>query len=255
MHRAHDTGGRPSALELRVLAAARRGGATAAIFDSVSRESRWREVILAGGCAVVTACSSPSDGNSAGDASGDASGASGDASGSFDATDAPTGDATAVGDGAVDAEAGSSGCASRNDCLNGPFPAGLGVWCCIDRTCIYGQSAIDAVACTDANTQPIQSSNYDQSCQTDGDCIAVAEGNLCVPSATFCPLSGAINKSAYTRYQADVAKTNAAICGAVGSCGASLGPCCRSGTCQTGNPCGVVQPSDAATDSGDASRE
>ncbi len=220
----------------------------------MSSEARWREMIFAGGCAVVTACSSPSRGNSASDASGDASYAS------VDAADAPTRDASADadgdGDGAVGPETGSSACASRpQDCLNTPFPAGLGVWCCIDKICVYGQSAIDAVACTDANMQPIQASNYDQSCHTDDDCIAVAEGNFCVPGATFCPLSGAINKSAYGQYQADVARTNAAICGAVGSCGASLGPCCQSGTCQTGNTCAAVQPSDAATDVGDATRE
>ena len=162
----------------------------------------------------------------------------------------------AIADGAGnDATVGA--CASRQDCIdnNHPFPAGLGVWCCIDRTCVYGLSAVNAVACTDANVQPIQASNYDQSCQMDDDCVAVAEGNFCVPGATFCPLSGAINKSAYAQYQADVAKTNAAICGAVGSCGYSLGPCCQSGTCATGNTCAVFQPPDAAADSGDASDE
>jgi hypothetical protein len=160
----------------------------------------------------------------------------------------------AIADGAGnDATVGA--CASKQDCLNYPFPAGLGVWCCIDKTCVYGVSVAYALACTDANMQPIQASSYDQSCQKDDDCVAMAEGNFCDPGATVCPFSGAINKSAYAQYQADVAKTNAAICGAVSSCGLSLGPCCQSGTCQTGNTCAAFQPPDAAADSGDASAE
>lgn len=176
-----------------------------------------------------------------------------------DAADSGGAIADGTGGGAIADGAGNDAtvgaCASKEDCLNYPFPAGLGVWCCVDKTCVYGLSADNAVACTDANMQLIQASNYDQSCHTDDDCVAVAEGNFCVPGATFCPFSGAINKSAYAQYQADVAKTNAAICGAGGSCGASLGPCCQSGTCQTGNTCAALPPPDAAADSGDASAE
>jgi hypothetical protein len=126
-------------------------------------------------------------------------------------------------------------CASPRDCdvfFPGGFRSGPAVSCCIDRTCVYGQSAVDAVPCTDADVQLIQASNYDQSCQTDSDCVAVAEGNFCYAGAPNCP-SAAISKSAYAQYQADVAKTNAAICEAASSCVAEFGPCCQNGVCQT----------------------
>ncbi len=82
-----------------------------------------------------------------------------------------------------------------------------------------GPSAICCVqttTCTDANVQLIQASNYDQSCTTDSDCIAVGEGNACYVCEIECT-SAAINKSAESQYKADVAKTPAAEGGA--SCG------------------------------------
>lgn len=150
-------------------------------------------------------------------------------------TDAAGGDAAPVS------------CASAQDCAGGPIPAGLGVWCCVEKTCLYGQSAIEAVSCTDAAVWAIQASNYDQSCNIDSDCVAVTE-SVCYPGAV-CP-NAAINRSAYAQYGADVAKT---ICGAVSSCGFIGGPCCRSGSCQMGNQC--LAPADAAVSSGDASAE
>lgn len=141
----------------------------------------------------------------------------------------------AMVDAATNVDAPESGsCVSPDDCL--ALLPGPAVACCIDETCIYGQAAIDAIPCTDADVQLISASRYDQSCQLDTDCIAVAEGNFCIAGANNCA-SAAINKGAYSQYQADVAKTNAAICGAFTNCPAEFAPCCRQGQCQTGRNC------------------
>ena len=159
-----------------------------------------------------------------------------------DATDAP-----------ADMDAPESvACAIPYDCID--FSVGPAVSCCINKACIYGQAAIDAVPCTDADVQLILASNYDQSCQTDSDCVAAGEGNFCIAGAGNCP-SSAINKSAYSQYQADVAKTNASICRAVSSCGAESGPCCRNGLCQMGTECSAPPEGGARADSGDGSPE
>ncbi len=131
-------------------------------------------------------------------------------------------------------DASTFACLSPQDCTV-HTPAGPAVFCCIDKTCIYGQAAL-SVPCSDAEVQTIQASNYDQSCATDSDCVAVGEGNFCLAGAGNCP-SAAINKSAYAAYQADVARTQAAVCTAISSCVASSGPCCRHGTCQMNLAC------------------
>jgi hypothetical protein len=143
----------------------------------------------------------------------------------------------------------AAACASPYECIN--FSGGPLVSCCIRSACIYGQNAIDAFPCTDADVQLIQASNYDRSCAVDTDCIAVGEGNFCVVGAGDCP-TAAISKSAYARYKADVAKTNAAFCRAISSCGSGVpGPCCRNGSCQVGAQCPGIGPSDAGSDAGD----
>jgi hypothetical protein len=129
---------------------------------------------------------------------------------------------------------GSGACESSGDCID--FSAGPAVTCCISNTCIYGQAAIDAVPCTDADVQLVLSSDYDQSCQIDSDCMPVAEGNFCMAGANNCA-SAAINQRAYAQYQTDVAKTNAAICRAITSCPNEHVPCCRGGLCHTGTEC------------------
>lgn len=108
-------------------------------------------------------------------------------------------------------------------------------FCCVQEQCIVGQAALD-VACEDPQVQMIQASSYDQSCNVDTDCIAISEGNFCVPGAMNCS-NAAINKGSKTQYLSDVANTNAAFCSAPGSCGApfvcdgNVGPWCVNGTC------------------------
>ncbi|MGA7119673.1 MAG: hypothetical protein WBY94_06220 [Polyangiaceae bacterium] len=120
-------------------------------------------------------------------------------------------------------------CESPQDCA-AHIVFGLQVYCCIDHVCIEGQAA-ESLSCDDPDAQVIQASNYDQSCATDSDCVAVGEGNFCYPGAGRCP-SAAIRKSAIGQYQADVAKTWAAACIVTGFCPGFEGPSCQAGMCQ-----------------------
>jgi hypothetical protein len=125
-------------------------------------------------------------------------------------------------------DAADGACATAQDCYNTRSSDTETLFCCIEGTCAYSEGT-DILPCTDANVQLIQASNYDQSCRTASDCILVAEGNFC--QSAGCP-NAAINISAYARYQADVAKTNAAICGGITSCLGLAGVCCQNGVCQ-----------------------
>ena len=145
-------------------------------------------------------------------------------------------------------------CAGPEDCI-----PRFGLSCCIDSGCVYGQSAIDAFSCPDGDVQLILASNYDQSCQTDSDCVAVAEGNFCNAQVPF-SATATISKSAMAQYQADVARTVArtkmSICRGNFSGPFLTGPCCRNGMCQMDN-CplfGIVGDvaMDAAADASDA---
>ena len=145
---------------------------------------------------------------------------------------------------ALDGEGGDvrpKACASPDDCVPLGFPA-----CCMGKTCVLNPP--DDL-CPDAQVQLVQASNYDQSCKTDGDCIAVAEGNGCDVGAFNCP-NAAINKGAYAQYQSDVAETASALCRAPSGCGAGFGPCCRGGKCQMGSGCS--SPSDTLSTCADA---
>jgi hypothetical protein len=108
--------------------------------------------------------------------------------------------------------------------------------CCVQELCVSEANTL-SVACADPLVQMIQASNYDQSCDADTDCVAVAEGNFCVPGANNCP-SAAIGKGAKSKYLSDVANTNAAFCLAPSTCGVPLtcagstGPWCLHGTCE-----------------------
>jgi hypothetical protein len=186
-----------------------------------------------------------------------------------------TSTSSGIADAATGAEAGLSGtgapdvaadtgapegvaCAVPTDCMDMPDAPGPLVSCCINKVCIYGQVAFDALSCTSADVQLIVASNYDQSCETDPDCIGVVEGNFCFPPADNCSSIAAIRKSAYAQYQADVAKTNAANCRAASSSCLSVGPCCRAGACRMGAECsdaGSPPASEAGADAEDGSPE
>jgi hypothetical protein len=93
-----------------------------------------------------------------------------------------------------------------------------------------------ATSCTDANIQLIQAANYDQSCATASDCIAVGEGNACYPCAIACP-TAAISATAKGKYLSDVAKTRAAQARAFCGCPLAFNPCCRGGSCHADFQC------------------
>jgi hypothetical protein len=105
---------------------------------------------------------------------------------------------------------------------------GPGSFCCLDPP----------PECTDANVQIIQASNYDQSCKTSSDCIAVGEGNACYGCSIPCA-SAAINLHAKLQYDTDVAKTLAGrFAGSPGChCPADFGPCCIGGVCHADIQC------------------
>jgi hypothetical protein len=199
-------------------------------------------------------------GNGQADASSDATAAVVGTDASLSASDAT--------DAATDMDAPEAvSCATPQVCadfLVNSFPAGYFpespiASCCINKACVYGQAAIDAVRCTDADVQLIVASNYDQSCKIDSDCGAMAEGNFCIPGANICPSAAAINRSAYPKYQTDVAKTTASFCQTVpGGCGLAFGACCRRGLCQNGIECSdsaSLPEGGAGADSGDGSAE
>jgi len=128
------------------------------------------------------------------------------------------------------ADAAVVSCVTPADC-EGVLPPD--VYCCINSTC-----TVTPPACT---SQPIQAASYDQICSNDSDCVAVGEGNACLPGELNCP-AGAINSGAYAQYKADVAKTNAAVCWAVSTTEGSIGHMRRSRFGQVGEvPAGLGQ--------------
>jgi hypothetical protein len=94
-------------------------------------------------------------------------------------------------------------------------------------------------ACTDANVELIQASNYDQSCTVDSDCVAIAAGNACFPCVVLCQTGGAINHSAVSSYESDISKTIGAgeTSGVQCGCPAGFAPCCRAGMCHADPEC------------------
>jgi hypothetical protein len=156
--------------------------------------------------------------------------------------DATTGDAMLLGGGVLYGSAVGMSfgtCKTVDDCamIASAAGAGEGAFCCVDEQCLLGASA-SAVACADPAAQQISAANYDQACDADTDCVAIAEGDFCTFGVANCP-NAAINKASLSKYQSDVANTNAAFCRAPGSCGVgvvcgdSLGPWCLNGMCET----------------------
>jgi hypothetical protein len=70
-------------------------------------------------------------------------------------------------------------CASPDDCKSFQHPV-----CCVANACVSNPPPNNL--CADGNVQLIQASNYDQSCEKDSDCVAVAEGNRVKTRTTCC---------------------------------------------------------------------
>ena len=83
------------------------------------------------------------------------------------------------------------------------------------------------VACS-TTCGSIQAADYDQSCSTASDCVAVTEGNSCT-SGIFCNCTNAaINVSAQAEYEANL-KTVGTI--ALCPCPEGATPTCDAGVC------------------------
>jgi hypothetical protein len=137
-------------------------------------------------------------------------------------------------------------CSSAQDC-NALSTASHSVYCCTDNACVADQPG----DCTDANVQLIQASSYDQSCQTDSDCVPISEGNAC--DVLGCCANATISKDALAQYQSDLAKTRVASCstGNLGCNCAVYNFCCNGGSCQW--PCSSPRVvADAGSDASDA---
>jgi hypothetical protein len=150
------------------------------------------------------------------------------------------------GDSSTEASDTSACTAAGGKCVvGGAFCSGIGSQDCpMGAYCCLGPPV-----CTDANVQLIQAANYDQSCTTDSDCIAVGLGNACFGCEIGCP-NAAISRSSQAQYRSDVADSPAN--GA--DCGCPIfpsGPCCVGGLCEVGSQCGNASPAgDAAADTG-----
>ena len=75
----------------------------------------------------------------------------------------------------------------------------------------------------------IRASDYDQSCQSDSDCVEVVEGDFCGQSPCLCP-NAAIRVSAESAYNAELSKllpTSPVLC----NCPIDFGPHCNGGVC------------------------
>jgi hypothetical protein len=106
-------------------------------------------------------------------------------------------------------------------------------------------SVSDATACA-----TISASSYEQTCANDADCVAIAEGDPCVPCGLSCP-AATINAGALAQYRADIANTPAETpsgqgCGV--SCAIVPGPCCRAGRCHADAHCLMPATTDAGSD-------
>jgi hypothetical protein len=219
------------------LALGRKRRVPPAVVDA-ARRARSIEAVLAAFGFLAWGCGGNVAGNGPVDAS---SGADGSVGTTVDAS--RDGEGGSVETDTLDGAGGEgrpTACTSPDDCILLGSPL-----CCLAKVCV----SYHPDDCTDANVQLIQASSYNQSCTRDSDCIAVAEGNGCLPGAFDCT-NAAISKGAYAQYTSDIAKTQSALCLAPSNCGLGFGPCCRDGKCQMGSGCS--SPADTLPSCADA---
>jgi len=115
-----------------------------------------------------------------------------------------------------------------------------------DASTDAGADGSGGVCVPDSSSQVIVASSYEQSCNVDKDCVAIAEGNVCDPCVFDGMLNAAINASAMAKYNSDIAGTPGAT--GIGGAGCTTGggtvsgnsnwgPFCCSGTCHVGSQC------------------
>jgi hypothetical protein len=158
-----------------------------------------------------------------------------------DATVVTLSDAAAVSDAQSEAALDEAGAAACADAGGQCTPLGAGGSCAIvgpEQACHSNQvtgsfcCALEGGSCSDGG---IRAADYDQSCTTDVDCIAIAEGDSCNLCAFNCP-NATIGVGGQAKYLSDIANTAAGISSrrppCVSGCGLWVFPCCDGGRCQ-----------------------
>jgi hypothetical protein len=125
---------------------------------------------------------------------------------------------------------GFDNCLQRGsyDCNPSQNPGGA--FCCLEEP---------AACTTPQGAALIKASNYDQSCQTDADCVAIGEGDACVACTIECK-SAAIRRDALADYQDDIEKLGPTIDPRIRvecNCLEVKGPCCVEGECRADEHC------------------
>jgi hypothetical protein len=93
--------------------------------------------------------------------------------------------------------------------------------------------------CTTSSVEPVQASDFDQSCTVNAECATVGVGNACDPCTALCN-NAAINFRAVPEYLARFPKTPAGSpSGASCTCPASFFACCRNGGCYEDLQCQI----------------
>jgi hypothetical protein len=109
--------------------------------------------------------------------------------------------------------------------------------------------------CTTSNDQPVQASDFDQSCTVNAECAAVGEGNACDPCTAGC-YNAAINFQAVPQYLARFPKMPAGSPSTMCSCPPSFFACCRNGACHADLQCQIdLAEAGAAAGTGDAAAD
>jgi hypothetical protein len=157
--------------------------------------------------------------------------------------DAGTGQAPVLGDpnGPAACEAAGGRCllggAGTLRCLRtgnqdcNPMRNPGGAFCCLE----------ELVCDDDAGVSSIAASDYDQSCATDSDCVAIGAGDACQPCGLQCTNS-AINKAAEATYRNDRDKLTPSGVKTTCHCPLEVAPCCLGGQCRADLQCQSSRP-------------
>ena len=103
--------------------------------------------------------------------------------------------------------------------------------------CGCGGEASQDNLCPGGGEAVFTSSSYDQSCETDQDCVLVPEGDVCAVCSHACP-RGVINSKAKARYLDDIeVATHSSSSDDVCRCPRAFVACCLSATCHADASC------------------
>jgi hypothetical protein len=107
-----------------------------------------------------------------------------------------------------------------------------------------GAACVDASVTSECDAPYLCAAEYDRSCQTDSDCVLIAEGQFCLPLGPCGPIGGprgAISLAVVMQYEKDVSRTpGGQYTGQGGACPPQPLPyaCCSHGQCIVEATCG-----------------